>query len=93
MNAKILMAIGVVFVGLLGLQIYLQHRDAENIMSSLDTIHSSVEGVTNAIKDSNIATNEIMSTINSNKNLLSIICANTSKLTNNVDGMTQCTHP
>ncbi len=93
MNAKILMAIGVVIVGLLGFQIYLQHHDAENIMVSLDTIHSSVDGMTNAIKDSNIATNEIMSTSNSNKNLLSIICSNTSKMTNNVDGMTQCSHP
>jgi len=93
MNAKILMAIGVIIVGLLGFQIYLRHHDAVNIMASLDTMHSSVDGVTNAIKDSNIATNEIMSTSNSNKNLLSIICSNTSKMTNNVDGMGQCSHP
>ncbi|HVC28908.1 MAG TPA: hypothetical protein VNF48_05090 [Gammaproteobacteria bacterium] len=93
MNAKTLIAIGVIIVGLLGFQIYLQHHDAVNIMASLDTIHSSVDGVTNAIKDSNIATNQIMTTTDSNRNLLSIICSNTSKLTNNVDGMSQCSHP
>jgi len=93
MNAKILMAIGVTIVVLLGFQIYLQHHDAVNIMASLDTIHSSVDGVTNAINDSNIVTNEILSISITNKNLLSIICSNTSKMTNNVDGMTQCGHP
>lgn len=93
MNTRVLITIGVVIVGLLCFQIYLQHHDAMNIMASLDTIHSSVDGATNAINDSNTVTNEILSISTTNKNLLSIICSNTSKMTNNVDGMNQCSHP
>ena len=90
MNTKILVAIGVIVVCFLGFQIFLQHRDAANILASLDEIHSAVDGVTNAVKDSNIATSEIMSMSNTNKNLLSIICSNTSKLSDNMVGMLEC---
>jgi len=55
MSTKILIAIGVIIGCLLGFQIYQQHHDAVNIMALLDTIHSSVDGVTNTVKDSAIA--------------------------------------